>query len=79
MKKSKYHYDEGSGVLIRYRTDHKLFVLEKRTLSWRPFDYEKDDSYGRAIFLGQGCWEDLEIIDEKEALKIIEEWGAPLE
>ena len=53
-------------------------ILHKGDECWsqltpRP-DY-KDESYCRAIYLGQGCWERLRSIDEAEALEILREWG----
>jgi hypothetical protein len=34
-----------------------------------------DDRYARAIYLGQGCWDDLTTITEEEGDRILREWG----
>lgn len=33
----------------------------------------RDEEYCRAVYLGQGCWEDLRRINESEALEILHE------
>lgn len=48
-----------------------LTELTKGSLKWRPVTY---DGYWDAINLGQGCWESLWYLDEREALEIMTEW-----
>ena len=75
-----YSYDKFSkDVLIRSIDDEiGPEILHKGDTQWSPLrpreDY-KDEEYCRAIYLGQGCWEDLLRIDETEALEILREWG----
>ena len=66
-------------VLIRKRdSDGSLEILHKGDNEWKPLkpqpDY-RDEEYCRAMYLGQGCWEDLEQITEEEAVEILKGWG----
>ena len=69
-----YYLDSRRNVLIRIAPDHRQSVMEKSTGIWRPFDPQRDDSYARALILGEGCWEDLDLIAEAEALEILRQW-----
>ena len=65
-------------VLIRCRKDGVPEILHKGDKEWihlTPRQDYKDESYCRAIYLGQGCWEDLHSISEEEAEAILKEWG----
>lgn len=75
-----YSYDKFTkDVLIRKISDELgPEILHKGDKYWsrlRPREDYKDEEYCRAIYLGQGCWEDLRRINELEALEIIREWG----
>lgn len=76
----RYQYDYvNKDVLIR-RKDGETppEILHRGDKEWeklypRP-DY-KDEDYCRAVYLGQGCWEDLKNITPEEAEIILAEWG----
>lgn len=75
-----YQYDfVDKDVLIRF-VENNIYheILHKGDKQWRalyPKPDDKDELYTRAIWLGQGCWEQLDDITEEEAEKILEEWG----
>ena len=69
-----YYLDTRRDVLIRVAPDHRRSVLEKSAGTWRPFDPQRDDSYARALIFGEGCWEDLDLLEEAEALEILRQW-----
>ncbi|WP_029232226.1 hypothetical protein [Butyrivibrio sp. VCB2006] len=76
----RYEYDfRYKDVLIRKRGNGLTpEILHKGDTKWselipRP-DY-KDESYARAVYLGQGCWENLETISDEEAEDILKSWG----
>ena len=72
--KVKYEYDAAGQVLIKCSSGELPKIITKDNPVWRNFGPE-DDSYARAIFLGQGCWERLETISEEDAQRILKEWG----
>ena len=77
---TRYEYDYVfKDVLIRTvdtETDYSIEILHKGQTEWEPLmPGSEDDSYARAILLGQGCWEDLKRITEEEANAILAEWG----
>ncbi len=67
-----YEYDEEYQVLIN--TDGLMQVIENDGLGWRELGPEYEQ-YARAICRGQGCWERLESITEKQANEILKSWG----
>ena len=75
-----YQYDfRSKDVLIR-RLDGEAVpeILHKGDTQWEvlaPSSDYKDEEYCRAVYLGQGCWEDLKKITEDEATEILKEWG----
>jgi hypothetical protein len=77
---TRYQYDYSTkNVLIR-RLDDKSFteILHKGDSQWTilaPREDYKDEDYCRAVFLGQGCWEDLKVVSEDKAHQIIKDWG----
>ena len=75
-----YSYDKFSkDVLIRKISDELgPGILHKGDKQWsrlRPREDYRDEEYCRAVYLGQGCWEDLRRINESEAFEILHEWG----
>lgn len=50
-------------------------IMYRSELRWRPLSEEQDNSYLRAIYLGQGCWDRLDCISEEEAQQVLQEWG----
>lgn len=75
-----YQYDFVSkDVLIRRLDDENVpEILHKGDERWdilSPSADYKDEEYCRAVYLGQGCWEDLKFITEDEAAAILKEWG----
>lgn len=77
-KKSKYEYDAGAQVLIRIPSKGSPKVASRTEPHWENLG-SKYESYARAIYLGQGCWERLDTISEEKAQEILKEWGCPLE
>ena len=67
-----YEYDEECQVLID--TNGLMQVIENDGLGWRELGPEYEQ-YARAICRGQGCWERLESITEKQAKEILKSWG----
>lgn len=75
-----YRYDfTTDDVLIRKLDGNSTYeILHKGDKSWqllRPRPDYKDEDYCRALFLGQGCWEDLKQISEEDCAKILMNWG----
>lgn len=73
-----FEYDEERQVLIKLSRKAAPKIIEKNNLAWRNLG-PQDESYARAIYLGQGCWERLVTIREDEARLILEQWGYSLE
>ena len=73
-EKIRYEFDAEMQVLIKYSSKDSPKIIEKNNLLWRDFGVQ-DESYARAIFLGQGCWERLDSITEDEAQAILTRWG----
>lgn len=48
-------------------------MITKTKLKWESV--YNDDSYSRAVFLGQGCWDRLKDISPEEAHAMLEGWG----
>jgi hypothetical protein len=69
-----YEYDKRKQVLIRICRDEAPLIIDKNDLRWRNLGPD-DDMYARAIYLGQGCWEDLTTVTKEEGDKILREWG----
>ncbi len=73
-----YEYDfRTEDVLIR-QGDNAPEILHKGDQQWAilaPRSDYKDEKYCRAVYLGQGCWEDLRRITEEEAEEILKAWG----
>lgn len=40
-----------------------------------PKPNDEDELYTRAVWLGEGCWEDLDEITEEEAEQVLRDWG----
>ena len=76
--KTYYEYDEEFDVLIRMPEKGSPKIIKKRDPQWKYLD-SSNDMYARAIYIGQGCWERLVKISEEEGLRILQEWGCPLE
>lgn len=73
-KVSHYEYDEKRKALIKVLVEERPKIIKENDLCWRVLD-GNHDSYLRAIYLGQGCWDDLVTVTEEEAQKILKEWG----
>lgn len=75
-----YQFDfRNKDVLIRRLDDDSVpEILHKGYKQWEvlaPRSDYKDEEYCRAVHLGQGCWKDLKLISEEEAVEILKEWG----
>ncbi len=71
--KTYYEYDEKRQVMIELSPNEAPRILKKAEGKWRPFGPE-DDRYARAIYQGQGCWEDLTTLTKEEGDDILKEW-----
>lgn len=67
-----YQYDRKAEVLIKTEPRRMPVQCSKKEPVWKYL--ENDGNYMRAIYLGEGCWEQLETITEETAQKLIEEW-----
>ena len=72
--RSYYEYDEEREVLIKIQSGELPKILRRSEGRWRDLKYT-EDSYIRAIYIGQGCWERLETITLEEGQRILKEWG----
>lgn len=72
-----YEFDAEMSVLVRTGRGESPMIMRKKDPVWRHLGPE-DESYRRAVFLGQGCWERLDTIPEERALRIMKGWGADL-
>ena len=74
-----YQYDsQYKNVLIRTAQGRFPEILHKGDKQWNvlaPKPNDPDEMYTRAIYLGGGCWERLDDIDEDRAEIILKEWG----
>ena len=78
-KRPHYEYDAEMQVLVKIPAYRGLpTVISRRDPHWGDLGPEYE-SYARAIYLGQGCWERLETISEEKAQEILKEWGCPPE
>ena len=70
-----YQYDTYTNdAIIRIPDGGLPEIMNKSELCWRHLN-SFEEPYLRAIYLGQGCWEYLETIDEEKAKQILREWG----
>ena len=77
-KKTQYEYDAKAQVLIRIPPNGSPKIASRKEPHWGSLGSEYE-SYARAIYLGQGCWERLDTISEEKAQEILKEWGCPFE
>ncbi len=75
--KACYEFDSYRDALIRIPEHGQKQILYRSNLRWEPLLPEKHESYCRAIYLGQGCWERLTTLSEEETQQILEAWGYP--
>lgn len=68
-----YEYDAERQVLIKLSRMESPKIIEKNNLVWRNLG-PQDETYARAIYLGQGCWDRLDTIGEDEARCILKQW-----
>ena len=76
---SIYSFDRTTKDVLIRRLDGESVVeiLHKGDKNWALLapraDY-RDEEYCRAVYLGQGCWEDIEFITEEKAMEIMAQW-----
>lgn len=70
----RFEFDAQRQVLIKCSSADSPKIIEKNYLVWRDLG-PQDEQYARAIYLGQGCWERLDTVDEEEARRILTNWG----
>lgn len=76
--KDRFEFDAVLQVMIRCPFEGSPKIMEKSALVWRDLGPD-DESYARAIWLGQGCWERLDTLTEEEARRILAQWGYSFE
>ena len=56
--------------------DRNFYIFFRNEGKWRLLDTQNplEDAYGRALFLGEGLWQDLDDISDEEGNRIVEEW-----
>ena len=74
MSKYRYEYDSEMEAMVRTSQEGSPLIIRKSEPRWKALD-GLDEPYSRAIYLGQGCWERLDTIDEDKAAQIVSEWG----
>ena len=74
LRSFSYEYDSEMGAMVRNTRDGMPLIIRKMEPRWKELG-GLDDSYSRAIYIGQGCWERLDTIDEEKAQQILSEWG----
>ena len=72
MHNHTFYYDHTRSVLILVPDRELPIQIDRERLVWEEMVY---DGYWRAICLGQGDWENLDIISEEAALGILTEWA----
>ena len=78
QNKIRFEYDAERQVLIKCSSEELPKIIDKNNLIWRELG-PQDESYAKAIYLGQGCWERLDTITEEKAQRILTEWGYSFE
>ena len=71
------HYETDNYAIIQFGGLGRLpRIITKNNLIWENLSSRPEyDSYFRAAFLGQGCWERLGEISADKALEMLKEWG----
>ncbi len=72
--RNKYEYDAEMKVLVRCPPDGEPMAISRKTKVWETLGPQYE-SYARAIYIGQGCWERLTTISEELAFQILRSWG----
>ena len=78
MTDYRYDYSTGKVLIRRLENNLRYEILHKGDNCWHrlgPRSDYKDEDYCRAVFLGQGCWNDLKQITKEECDLILKEWG----
>ena len=71
-----YEYDEKYHVLIKKIHVAIPQILKKGEPGWEDLlPGGKYEPYARAVYLGQGCWENLASISHEKAQEVLMEWG----
>ena len=72
--KIRFEFDAEQQVLIKCSSEDTPKIIKQSDLVWRDLG-PQNESYARAIFLRQGCWERLDSITEADAQSILAQWG----
>lgn len=74
-----YQYDSHyKNVLIRTAQGRFPEILHKGDKQWNilaPKPNDPDEMYTRAVYLGGGCWERLDDVEEDDVEAILKKWG----
>ena len=71
------HYETDDYAIIQFGgLKRSPRIITKKNLIWEDLtSRNKYDSYLRAAFLGQGCWDRLSPISADKAMEMLKEWG----
>jgi len=69
----EYEYDELCDVILKIAPGDTPKIIRKSDPVWRELG-PRDESYRRAIYLGQGCWDRLDTVFEFQVDMILARW-----
>ncbi len=69
-----YEYNQRGEALLGHTKTHEHIILRKSEPRWKDLA-GCDDLYSRAIYIGQGCWDELDDISKEDAARLLKEWG----
>ena len=76
QRKARYYFDSTKDILCKYIRGEGLECRSKGDPNWvkTPNPEFRYEEYGKAFFLGEGAWREMEDISEERANKILNSW-----
>ena len=72
----RYETNGDADIIIQMGGPEGTRIISKCSLKWESLlGNSKYESYARAVYLGEGSWDDLYEIDEWEAEDMLRKWG----
>ena len=68
-----YDYNRKAEALLGHTKDGMYMIMRRVDPRWKELG-GADDSFARAIYIGQGCWDELEDISKEDAERLLDEW-----